>query len=151
MPRLAKSWRNRSASSRHDGPTKPEKSLLVVPSGLTVTFTSRIAHPTNHDLTMFTVQRLCRISKCLQRLHRCQTDIGLEELLLDLLIRCYHAPGVTHKRQFSSGLIDRDPHAAPEFRDVYGKRGMVTFAVIIEVERLKSSSVLLREQGCSLM
>src|SRR5437764_7352123 len=101
MPSACNAVLSFSASARQVLPRKPEKSVLVVPSGLTVSLISRIRHPLDHHFAVLTVNCLRLIAKTLQRLHTRKSNIHLHNFLLRLVKQFTNRPWITDESQFT--------------------------------------------------
>src|SRR5947209_2433030 len=101
MPRACNAALNFSASARQVLPRKPEKSVLVVPSALTVSLISRIRHPLDHHFAVLAVNCLRLIAKALQRLHTRKSNIHLHNLLLHLVKQFTDRPWITDESQLT--------------------------------------------------
>src|SRR6266568_4326352 len=101
MPNEAKRAFSFSASATQVGPTNPEKSVVVVPSGLTVKRISRICYPLDDYFTVVAVKCLGCIAQLLKSLHRGKCYIHLDNFLLHLLKQGLDVKGITDKRQLT--------------------------------------------------
>src|SRR2546428_12247407 len=104
MPNWASSSRRRFAASKQDGPAKPLKSVLVVPSGFTVTSISLgICDPPDDYLCVF-LAGFGGVAHLLERRHGSQADIRLNNLLLELVELLLYCPRIAFERECALGV-----------------------------------------------